>query len=97
TGTVGVFPFAAPALPFVTFTGIENLAINGGGGGDNLAVFAPVGGDTATLTPGAAPDSGHVDVTSTFPGFASLTPLDFSNLGSVGASGIGASFTYIGG
>ena len=83
-GTVTVTPPSGPALPTVTFTGIENLAINGQGGGDKLTVTTIAGFDQDTLTPGAAIDSGHVDITSGVTP-VSETPLDFSNLG-VGGS-----------
>jgi hypothetical protein len=85
SGGVTVVPVIGPALPAVSFTGIENLAINGQGGNDNLTVATINGSDSVTLTPGAAVDSGGITITRTAGAPSSATPLSFSNLGSTGS------------
>ena len=68
----------------IFFAAIEQLAINGQGENNVLTVTTEVGFDQVTLIPGAAIDSGSVQITSTATP-VSETPLDYSNLGSAGS------------
>ena len=60
-----------------TATGVQQLVVNGQGGGDTLTVTTPVGANSDTYTPGAAVDSGSIQV-------GSLLPISYSNLGAAG-------------
>jgi len=64
---------AVNAAPLVSLTTVEHVTINGLGGDDDLIVEGPAS-STTTLTPGATPDSGSVQVDS-------LLPMAFTNLG----------------
>src|SRR5262249_17648261 len=67
------------AGPNITATGMGQIAYNGQGGNDALTVTSPAA-TTVTLTPGAAVDSGTVQMGTT----ATLVPLSYSNLGTTG-------------
>ena len=63
----------------ITATGMGQIAYNGQGGNDSLTVTSPAA-TTVTLTPGAAVDSGTVQMGTA----ATLVPLSYSNLGTTG-------------
>ena len=63
----------------ITATGMGQIAYNGQGGNDSLTVASPAA-TTVTLTPGAAVDSGTVQMGTA----ATLVPLSYSNLGTTG-------------
>src|SRR5262249_41179398 len=65
--------------PMIRATGMGRIAYNGQGGNDALTVTSPAA-TTVTLTPGAAVDSGSVQMGSV----ATLVPLSFSSLGTKG-------------
>ena len=67
------------AGPMITATGMGQIAYNGQGGNDALTVTSPAA-TTVTLTPGAAVDSGTVQMGTA----ATLVPLSYSNLGTTG-------------
>jgi hypothetical protein len=67
------------AGPTITATGMGQIAYNGLGGNDSLTVTSPAA-TTVTLTPGAAVDSGTVQMGTA----ATLVPLSYSNLGTTG-------------
>ena len=79
-GNVTVGPVGGAVTTTVSFAGIEGLAINGQGGGDELTVTGPAGSQV-TLTPGSTVDSGTVSTTTGGAAPVSFTPLAFSNLG----------------
>jgi hypothetical protein len=58
----------------ITFNTIEQLLLNGQGGGDTLTFMAVGGGDTITSTPGAATDAGTLQDNN-------LLALNYENLG----------------
>jgi hypothetical protein len=69
----------------ITFTTIEQVSINGQGGGDTLTYTSPSNGgagSSMTLTPGATQDAGTI--TGRKFGGSTLTTLAFSNLGATG-------------
>ena len=72
------------ALPTVTFNTIESLVIDGQGGGDTLTVTTPAGGNFISYTPGAAPDSGTIAVTTSASIHTALVPLSFQHIGTTG-------------
>ncbi len=74
----------ANALPLVTFNTIESLVIDGQGGGDTLTVTTPSGGNFISYTPGAAPDSGTIAVTTSASIHTALVPLSFQHIGTTG-------------
>ena len=59
----------------VTVVGTEELLLNGQGGGDQLVVTTPVGGDAITYAPGPDADAGTVGVGQSLP----LTFVQFGN------------------
>ena len=63
----------------ITATGMGQIAYYGQGGNDSLTVASPAA-TTVTLTPGAAVDSGTVQMGTA----ATLVPLSYSNLGTAG-------------
>jgi hypothetical protein len=63
----------------ITATGVGQIAYNGQGGNDSLTVPSPAA-TTVRLTPGAAVDSGTVQMGTA----ATLIPLSYSNLGTTG-------------
>ncbi len=63
----------------ISATGMGQIAYNGLGGNDALTVTSPAA-TTVTLTPGAAVDSGTVQMGTA----ATLVPLSYSNLGTTG-------------
>jgi hypothetical protein len=77
SATVGSGDVTITGLPTTNFNGIEQLVIDGQGGGDTLTISGPVAGLTYTVTAGAAVDSGAVLV-------GGLVPMSFQNLGSGG-------------
>ncbi len=81
--TIGAGTVTITSLPTVNFTTVEQLKIDGQGGGDALTVTTPSGFDTDTYTPGATQDSGTITIN----GAAGNTrvPLAFSHLGDSGS------------
>lgn len=83
--TIGFLPVSAGAgkvtitgMPTVNFATIEDVRINGNGGGDTLTVTSPAGAQNITYTPGNTVDSGSVQIDS-------LVSMDFQQLGNTGA------------
>jgi len=74
-------------LPGVTFSAIEQVVINGQGGGDNLTVTIPDnaagGGNGIIVTPGASPGSGTVTARR-LGGGSPLVPLTYVNIAESG-------------
>ncbi len=69
----------------ITFTTIEQVTINGQGGGDTLTNTEPdngAAGNEIVFTPGATPDSGTIQARTTNGG--PQTPLTFTNLSANG-------------
>ena len=69
----------------ITFTTVEQVSINGQGGGDTLTYTSPANasaGSSMIFTPGATQDAGTI--TGRKFGGSTLTPLAFSNLGATG-------------
>ncbi len=83
--TVNITPTGAGAATItgfgqtITASGTGQIAYNGQGGNDALTVTSPAA-TTVTLTPGAAVDSGTVQMGTA----ATLVPLSYSNLGTTG-------------
>ena len=69
----------------IAFTTVENVAINGQGGGDVLTYTSPANafGSALQYTPGATPDAGTI--TGSQIGGTPLVPLAFTNLGVAGS------------
>ncbi len=73
------------SLPTVSFTAIENVIVNGQGGGDALTVTTPAGAQAVALTPGALPDEGQIALRNSTGAGNPLAGLSFTNLGASGS------------
>ena len=70
----------------ISFYTIEQVVINGQGGGDSLTVTTPAGMQEVTVTPGALADEGQVTLrNSTGLGGGALAGLSFTNIGAIGS------------
>ena len=75
TATTTTITGAGPVT--ITANTVEQLIVNGQGGGDTLTVTTPAGANSDTYTPGAAFDSGNIQV-------GNLLPISYSGLGTGG-------------
>jgi hypothetical protein len=82
--TIGSGTVTVNALPTITFTTIEAVAIDGQGGTDALTLTTASGVHRVTFTPGATADAGTI-TTRIAGGGATLVPLSFSHLGAGGS------------
>ncbi|MGA2266650.1 MAG: hypothetical protein ABSH10_09520, partial [Phycisphaerae bacterium] len=77
SATLGSGTVTISGVATTTFNHIEQLVIDGQGGGDTLTTTGPAAGLVYTVAPGATADSGGVQV-------GTLIPMSFQNLGTGG-------------
>ena len=68
-------------LPIVNFDTVESVTYDGQGGDDQLIVETPGYTDIITLTPGALPDAGRLDIYHGTPPSSDLVAITFEDLG----------------
>ena len=73
------------SLPTVIFAAIENVIVNGQGGGDALTVITPAGTQDVTVTPGALADEGQVTLRNSTGAGNPLAGLSFTDIGASGS------------
>ena len=73
------------SLPTVIFAAIENVIVNGQGGGDALTVITPAGTQDVTVTPGALADEGQVTLRNSTGTGNPLAGLSFTDIGASGS------------